>query len=93
MVKRIDKLSAAQIARMPEWRDRWIKTGLSCEPTTDADRAGVTQALRALYQLANLKQPTSILFVPSPLALRTRRRHRQRRDLRSPQRLASTKQT
>jgi hypothetical protein len=65
-VKRIDKLTPEQAARMPEWRDRWIKIGLSTEP---ADWERFERGCRAAYQYAGLAQPKVIVRVPSPIVL------------------------
>jgi hypothetical protein len=70
MPKGITKLTAAQAARLGEWRDRWIKIGLSCEPMQDSDRREVEQAIRSLYRRANLPEPKAVVFVPSWFVMR-----------------------
>lgn len=40
MVKKITCLSKDQQARLPEFRDKWLSIGLSCEPC-DAERAKI----------------------------------------------------
>src|SRR5688572_32943099 len=63
MPTRIDKLTSAQIARMPEFVSRWLEIGLSTKP---ADfEVATTAALRA-YKLCNLKRPMVILRMGSP---------------------------
>ena len=62
-MKRIDKLTEEQIARFPEWVDKWIKIGLSIEP---ADFEMVTKAALKAYSLCNLKKPIVVLRMSSP---------------------------
>ena len=66
MVKRIDSLSEAQKARMPEWRDKWIEIGLR---TGDSDKAAFAEHVRGCYEAAKLAPPERIIYVPSPLRL------------------------
>ena len=56
-MKKIEKLTDAQIARFPEFVKKWTKIGLSTEP---ADRARAERAIRGLYKLAALKEPRII---------------------------------
>ena len=70
MVKRVDRLTPEQTARMPEWRDKWIKVGLSTDPMLDGDRAAVEHSIRTMYRKAKLAEPKAIVFVPSPFVLR-----------------------
>lgn len=49
-MKTIDALTPAQRARMPAWRDRWIKAGLSTKPV---NRRVAEKALRDCHRLGN----------------------------------------
>src|SRR3989304_3327522 len=66
MPKRIDKLTPEQEARLGEWRDKWIKIGLCCEP---ADRKLAEAALAACYRHTKLEPPKAYVWVQSPLTL------------------------
>ena len=65
MVKRIDSLTAEQVAKIPEWAKKWIDIGLSTEP---ADFDAATEAALKAYTLCNLKKPMVILRMQSPYA-------------------------
>jgi hypothetical protein len=64
MPTRIDTLTDAQRARMPEWADRWIERGLR---TGDADRARFEKAVRECYEFAGIPWHNNIVWVPSPI--------------------------
>lgn len=64
MATRIDKLTKAQKARIPEWRDKWIAIGLK---TGEADWMTFEKAVAVAYKKANLKVPKTIVRVQSPL--------------------------
>ena len=64
-MKRIDKLTPEQVARMPEWTKKWVDIGLSTEP---ADFDTATEAALKAYALCNLKKPMVILRMGSPYA-------------------------
>ncbi len=51
--------------RLAEQGERWLATGLSCEP---ADRAGAEAGVRIAYALAGLPAPKHILWLGSPAA-------------------------
>ena len=70
MVKRVDVLTKEQAARMPEWRDKWIASGLSTEPMGPEDKAAVEASIRYMYRKANYPEPKVVCFLPSPFALR-----------------------
>ena len=59
-------------AQLPAWRDRWIRTIMSTDPMTDADRSAARAAVIGLYEAAGLRPPPShrIVFVPSPFVAR-----------------------
>src|SRR5688500_20382768 len=64
MPARIDKLTEEQIARFPEWVEKWVKIGLSTEPANfDEAEAGV----RGCYRAAGLAEPKVVLRMGSPL--------------------------
>src|SRR5690606_26379587 len=63
MSKKITTLTDAQMARMPEWVDKWVAIGLSTEPANfDEAEKGV----RGCYASAGLAQPTVVLRMSSP---------------------------
>ena len=62
---RIDTMTAAQAARMPEWTKKWLEIGLSTEP---ADFDAATEAALKAYKLCNLNPPMVILRMGSPYA-------------------------
>jgi hypothetical protein len=64
-MKKIEKLTPEQIAKFPEWVDRYVKLGLSTEPA-DFEKASAA-ALRA-YELLKLRKPMIVLRVGSPYA-------------------------
>ena len=57
-------------AQLPAWRDKWIANAMSTAPMTDKEREICRDAVRRLYQAANLPPPPRIVFVPSPFVLR-----------------------
>lgn len=57
------KLTPEHEARFPEWRDRWVKIGLSTE-RADFDRAET--AVRGMYRAAGLDEPLGVLRMGSP---------------------------
>ena len=57
-------------AQLPAWRDKWIANAMSTAPMTDEEREICRDAVRRLYQAANLPPPSRIVFVPSPFVLR-----------------------
>ena len=61
----IEALTPDQEARMDEWRQRWLRIGLSTEP---ADREQAVQGVRAAYARAGLDPPRIIIWLDSPLA-------------------------
>src|SRR5712664_1634145 len=66
MVTRIDRLTKEQEGLMPEWRDKWIRIGLSTEP---ADRQRFENAVARCYLAARLSPPKAVIWVESPVAL------------------------
>ena len=64
-MSRIEKLTDAQIARMAEFRDRWIKIGLSTEP---ADRPAAEAGIIESYRAAGLAPPQRIVWCGSPMS-------------------------
>ena len=64
MTTKIKKLTAAQTAALPAWRDKWIATGLSTAP---ADRERAEAAYRACYRYAGLRDDVPIVWVQSPI--------------------------
>ena len=64
MSAKIQSLTPEQKARLPEFRDKWIQIGLSCEPL-DLERAKRGVALA--YQAAGLKPPSRFIVCDSPI--------------------------
>jgi len=62
---RIARLTPEQLARMPEWVEKWTAVGLSTEPA-NFDRA--TVAALSCYDAAGLRRPRLVLHMGSPLA-------------------------
>ena len=62
---KIEKLTDTQIARFAEFRDRWLKIGLSTEP---ADRPAAEAAIIESYRAAGLDAPQRIVWCGSPLS-------------------------
>jgi hypothetical protein len=65
-MNRIEKLTDAQIARFPEWVEKWVAVGLSTEP---ADFESAERGIRGCYTSAKLPQPKLILRFSSPYAV------------------------
>ena len=61
----ITKLTPEQAARFPAWVRKWVEIGLSTKPA-DFDKAEAA-ALRA-YDLCNLRRPSIVLRMGSPLS-------------------------
>lgn len=61
---KIEKLTPEQAARIPEFREAYLRHGLSTEP---ADRTRAVAAVAAAYAAAG-KSPPSIIWLNSPLA-------------------------
>ena len=64
-MKKIERLTDEQIARFPEFIERWTKIGLCAEP---ADRPRAEAGVRLAYQCAGLNPPETIVWCGSPLA-------------------------
>jgi hypothetical protein len=64
-MKRIEKLSAAQASRLPEFRDEWLRVGLSTER---ADRPRAEAGVRVAYEAASLPPPSLVIWLDSPMA-------------------------
>ena len=62
----IEKLTSEQIARFPEFVERWTKIGLCTAPT---DRPRAEKAIRACYLAAELEPPKQIVWCGSPLSM------------------------
>jgi len=64
-VSKIDKLTAAQIAKFPGYVREWTAIGLSTEP---ADRKRAEAAIRKMYECGGLKPPRNIVWCGSPMS-------------------------
>lgn len=65
-MSKIESLTDAQKARMPEYVREWTDIGLCTDP---ADRYAAGKAILEVYQCAGLKPPSNIVWKESPLAL------------------------
>ncbi len=65
LIERLDWLTPAQEAQLPEIRDAWIAIGLSTER---AERPRAEAAVRLAYRRAELAEPDQIVWVGSPMA-------------------------
>ena len=65
MAKRLERLTSAQEAQLPQIRDKWLAIGLSTER---ADRARAEQGVRLAYRRAGLEEPTILIWLESPMA-------------------------
>ena len=65
IVSKIEKLTPKQIARFPEFRERWTKIGLCTDP---ADRPRAEAAIHESYRAAGLQPPRKIVWCGSPLS-------------------------
>ena len=63
-MRKIHKLTAAQLALIPVVRDKWIKIGLD---TTPVDHDRVLEILGRLYAIANKPTPKFVVNLNSPL--------------------------
>ena len=63
MPTKISKLTLEQIAHMPEWVDKWMRIGLSCEP---ADWETAEAGVRGCYAAAKIPTPSVLLRMGSP---------------------------
>lgn len=60
----IKELTPEQAARLPEFRDKWLKIGLATGPT---DRAAVEAGVDTTYKAAGLPPPALKIWLQSPL--------------------------
>lgn len=63
-MSKIDKLTPEQEALIPIYRDKWIKIGLSTEPT---NRKRAESVIPAYYAAGKLKAPKYIVWAKSPM--------------------------
>ena len=61
---KIESLTPEQIARFPEFRDRWLRIGLATAP---CDRKAIESAVDAAYDVAGLPPPKLKLWLRSPV--------------------------
>src|SRR5690606_24891391 len=64
MQKRIEKLTPEQEARIPEFREEWLRHGLSTER---ADFDAAEAAIKDAYRVAGLEPPALFIRLRSPL--------------------------
>ena len=63
---KIESLTPEQIARLPEFVDKWRQIGLSTAP---ADRPRAEKAIAEMYRQGGLKPPKHIVWCGSPLSM------------------------
>jgi hypothetical protein len=63
--KKLEKLTPDQIAKFPEYREKWLKIGLSTAPL---DRTRAAKAIDKVYECAGLAAPKIKVFLDSPYA-------------------------
>jgi len=63
---KIEILTAAQLALIPQVRDEWVKVSLD---TTPIDRTKVLEILGCLYPVANRPAPKHVIFLNSPVQI------------------------
>ena len=64
-MKKIESLTQEQIAKFPEYLQRWTDIGLSTLP---ADRGAAEEAIRNMYRAADKAPPEKIIWCSSPLS-------------------------
>ena len=64
-MSQINELTKKQTEQLSEYREKWIKIGLSTEP---ANRKNAEKAINLSYKLADLKEPEKIIWSESPMA-------------------------
>ena len=64
-MSKIERLTKEQVARIPEFVERWTDIGLCTKP---ANRPDAERAVALAYKAAGLPPPTSIVWLGSPLA-------------------------
>lgn len=65
-MKKITRLTQAQIEAMPRYDEEWTKIGLCTDP---ADRPRAEAGIRLVYELAGLKPPEKIVWCGSPFSI------------------------
>jgi len=65
MAKPVSRLTTEQTARIPEFRDRWLRHGLS---TSATDRKEAERGVNLAYQAAGLEPPKLKIWLDSPYA-------------------------
>ena len=63
-MKKIEKLSVEQEARLPEFRKEWLTTGLNTDP---CDRQATEKAIKGIYEWCGQKAPEKFIWMDSPL--------------------------
>ena len=63
-MKKIEKLSVEQEARLPEFRKEWLTTGLNTDP---CDRQATEKAIKGIYEWCGEKAPEKFIWMDSPL--------------------------
>ena len=64
--RKIEALTPAEIARFPEFVEKWKRIGLSTEP---ADRPAAEAAIHEMYRLGGKASPQRIVWCGSPLSM------------------------
>ena len=64
-MKKIEKLTPAQIARFPEFIEKWTRIGLCTDP---ANRPEAEKGVEEAYRIAGLSLPKRIVWCGSPMS-------------------------
>src|SRR5208282_460158 len=64
-MEKIESLTKEQIARSPEFVEKWTRIGLAAEP---ANRKEAEAGVRKAYEIAGLNPPRNIVWCDSPLS-------------------------
>lgn len=64
-MKKIETLTHEQESKFDEFVDKWIKIGMSTEPTNDDE---ILAAIPQYYKEGGLKPPDEVIICPSPIA-------------------------
>ena len=59
-MKRIERLTAAQAAYLPEFRKQWFEVGMNTNP---ADKPTAEKAIGDLYEWAGFKRPGHFVWM------------------------------
>lgn len=64
----IKELTPEQIAKFPEYVEKFTKLGLSTEPFTENSKVEIKKIMNKVYKAGGLKAPKYLIYLDSPLA-------------------------